>query len=75
MKELWRVIKDSFEKTRNINHERFVSFSSMQQKGEPVESFYERLKEQLENCSLWEKETSLFRHTFILNMLDYDTQK
>ena len=75
MKEIWRVIKDSFIKTRNINHERFVLFSSKQKKGESVESFYGRLKEQLENCSLGEKEISLIRDNFILNIRDYDTRK
>ena len=40
-----------------------------------MESFYGRLKEQLENCSLGEKEISLIRDNFILNIRDYDTRK
>ena len=45
-------MEDSFIKTRNISNDRFVFFSSKQQKGESVESFYGRLIEQAENCNL-----------------------
>ena len=40
-----------------------------------MESFYGRLVEQGENCSLGDEETTLIRDTFILNMIDSDTQK
>ena len=40
-----------------------------------MQKFYGRLKEQAENCSLVDDETTPIRDTFILNMLDFDTQK
>ena len=39
LKELWRVMQDSFIETRNIFYDRFVFLSSEQQKEESVESF------------------------------------
>ena len=66
---------DSFTKVRKIKYDRFVFWSSKQGKGESVESFYGHLIEQAENCSLGDEETTLIRDTFILNMLDHDTQK
>ena len=45
-KELRRVMEEFFMKTRNITYYRFVFFSSKQQKGDSVESFYGRLIEQ-----------------------------
>ena len=59
------------QKKRNMVYDRFVFFSSKQQKGEPVEIFHERLIEQAENCSLGDEEITLIRDTFILNMLDF----
>ena len=66
---------DSFTKVRNITYDRFVFWSSKQQKGRSVESFYGRLIEQAENCSIGDEETTLIRDTFILNMMDHDAQK
>ena len=43
-------------------------------KWESVESFYGRLIEQAENCSLGDEETPLIRDSFMLNMQDHDTQ-
>ena len=68
-------MEDSFTKLRNITCERFVFYSYKQQKGESVESFYGRLIEQAENCSLGSEETTLNRDAFILNMIDHETQK
>ena len=68
-------MEDSFTKVRNITYIRFVFYSCKQQKGESVESFYGRLIEQSENCSLGSDETSLIRDTFLLNMTDHETQK
>ena len=48
LKEFGRVMEDSFTKTRNNTNDRFVFFSSKQQKGESVESFHGRLIEQAE---------------------------
>ena len=73
--ELWQAMQDSFIKVRNIIYDRFVFYSCKQQKGESVESFYGRLVEQAENCSLGSEETSLIRDAFILNMIDHETQK
>ena len=42
-------------KTRNITYDRFVS-SSEKQKGKYVQSFYGRLLDQSENCSLEDKD-------------------
>ena len=50
-------------------------FSSKQQKGESVESFYRRLIEQAQNCSLGDEETTSIRDAFILNMQDPDIQR
>ena len=74
-KELWQAVEDSFTKFRNITYDRFVFYSFKQQKGESVESFYGRLIEQVENCSLGSEETTLIRDAFILNMIDHETQK
>ena len=68
-------MEDSFTKVRNIIYDRFVFYSCKEQKGESVESFYGRLVEQAENCSLGCEETSLIRDAFILNMIDHETQK
>ena len=74
-KVLWQAMEDSFTKVRNITYDRFVFYSCKQQKGESVESFYGRLTEQAENCSLGSKETTLIRDALILNMIDHETQK
>ena len=63
MEELWRLMEESFIKTTNKIYDRFVFFSSKQQKGES------------EKCILGVGETKLIRDTFFLNMLDIDTQK
>ena len=64
MKELWKVMEDSFKKkTRKNSYDRFVFFSSEQQKGESVESFYDRFIQQAEKCSLQ------------LNFLDFEIKK
>ena len=68
-------MEDSFTKVRNITYDRFVFYSCKQQKRESVESFYGRLTEQAENCSLGSEETTLFRDAFILYMIDQETQK
>ena len=74
-KDLWKAIEDSFTKVRNIAYDRFVFYSCKQQKGESADSFYGRLTEQDENCSLGSEKTSLIRDAFILNMIDHETQK
>ena len=74
-KDLWKTLDDSFTKICNITYDRFVFFSSKQQKGESVESFYGRLIEQAENCSLGDEETTLIRDAFKLNTQDHDTQR
>ena len=43
LNELWRLMEDSFIKTRNITYDCFVFFSFKQQKMESVQSFYGRL--------------------------------
>ena len=73
-RELWQAMEDSFTKVRNITYDRFV-FYSCKQKGESVESFYGRLVELAENCTLGSEETTLIRDAFILNMIDHGTQK
>ena len=60
---------------RNITYDRFVFYSCKQQKRESVESFYGRLRELAENCTLGSEETTLIRDAFILNMIDHETQK
>ena len=66
---------DAFTKVSIITYDRFVFWSSKQQKSESVDSFYGRLIEQVENYSLGDEETTLIKDTFILNMMDHDTQK
>ena len=63
-------MEDSLIKTCNNTYDKFVLFPSKQQKAESFESFYGRLIEQAENCSLGVEET-----TSTMNMLDYETQK
>ena len=72
--DLWKATDDSYIKTCNINCDRFVFFSSRQQKGESVESFYGHLIEQAENCSLGDEKITLIRDESIFNMQDHDTQ-
>ena len=74
-KDLCIAMDDSFTKIFNITYERFVFFSSKQQKSESVESFYGRSIEQAENCSLGDEETTLIRDAFVLNMQDLDSQR
>ena len=74
-KELWQAMEDSFTKVRHITYDCFVFYSCKQQKGESVESFYSRLKELAENCTLGNEETTLIRDAFILNMTVHETQK
>ena len=59
----------------HITYDRFVFYSCKQQKGESIESFYGRLIELAENCTLGSEETTLIRDAFILNMIDHETQK
>ena len=66
---------DSFTKVRNITYDRFVFWSSKQQKGQFVESFYGRLIEQAENYSLGDEENTLISDTIILNMIYHDTKR
>ena len=73
--ELRQAMEDSFTKVRNITYDRFVFYSCKQERGESVESFYGRLIEQAENCSLGSNETTLIREAFILNMIDHETHK
>ena len=61
-------------KNSNIKFDRFFVFSSKQQKCEPVESFYGKIIEQAENCSLRDAKKTVIRETFFLNVLDYETQ-
>ena len=68
-------MEDSFTKVKNITYDCFVFYTCKQQKGESVESFYGRLIEQAENCSLGSEETSLIRDAFILNTIDHEAQK
>ena len=69
-------MEEYFTKVRNITDDRFVFFSSKQQKGESVKSFFGRFIEQAGNCSLGIEETTLIRDAlFIVNMMDNETQK
>ena len=74
-KELWQSMEDSFTKVRNITYDRFVFYSCKQQTGESVESFYGRLTELAENCTLGSEETTLICNAFISIMIDHETQK
>ena len=69
-------MEDSFIKTGNITYDRYVFFSSQQQKRDSVENFYGRLVEQSVIGNLGEVETTVIRDTFILNLLNIlETQK
>ena len=68
-------MEESFTNVRNNTFDRFVFFSSKQQMGESVKSFYGRLIEQAENCSVGDAETTLIREAFIRNMMDQEIQK
>ena len=68
-------MEESFIKTRNISYYRFFFFYSKQQKGEPVESFYGRIREHAKKCSLGDEELTLIRDIFNFIMLKIDTQK
>ena len=46
MKEMWKILEDSFIKAYSSTYERFVFFFSEQQKGKSGKSFYGRLIEQ-----------------------------
>ena len=68
-------MKDSFIKAGIMTFDRFVFISFKQQKAEWLESFYGRLIEQAEKCSLVDEETTLTWDTFVFNMLDLETQQ
>ena len=74
-KDLWQAMDGSFTKIRNITYDRLNSFSFKQQQDESVESFFGRLIELAEDCSLGDEETTLIRDAIIINMQDHDTQR
>ena len=52
MKELWRVIEDSFKKTRNIIYERFAFSHPNNKEANRLRAFYGRIAKQEEKCGI-----------------------
>ena len=74
-KNLWDVLNTTFIRINNITFDRYLFPTRKQQKGEPIEIFYEHLKELSENCDLGEKRDTIIRDVFIANMQNEDIQK
>ena len=61
MKEIWKAMEDSFNKTRNTTYDRSVFFSSKQLKGDSVKSpHFEKAKK----YCLCNEGSTLIRDTF-----------
>ena len=68
----WMTLSSKLVTSHTID----LSFSlPKQQGGESVQSFYETLIEEIENCSRGNEENTLIRDTFKCNIRDKDTQK
>ena len=69
---LWDVLKKTFIRIHNITFDRYLFLKRKQQKGEPIEKFYGRLKELSGNCDLGEKGDTIIRDVFIAKRQNED---
>ena len=67
-REMVRLAKVSFEKTRNITYERYILFTRTQESGETLESFDAALTAQAATAELGGLEEELVRDLFISRM-------
>ena len=67
-REMVRLAKVSFEKTRNITYERYRLFTRTQESGETLESFHAALTAQVAKAELCGLEEELVRDLFISRM-------
>ena len=64
-----------FTNQRNITFDRYTFLTRKQLKGEPVEKFYDCLRELSLNCDLGNYEESIIRDVFIANIQDGEIQR
>ena len=74
-KALWESLDRVFTKQRNITFDRYTFLTRKQMKGEPVEKFYDCLRELSLNCDLGSHEESIIRDVFIASMQDGEIQR
>ena len=64
-----KIMESTFVRQRNITFDRYMLLTTKQLKGESIEHFFGKLKEELsENCRLRNLEDTLIRDLFIANM-------
>ena len=73
--EFWKTVETAFIRPRSITFDRHVFLITKQLRGETVEQFYGKLKELAENCDFENKEETLIRDVFIINLIDPEIQK
>ena len=74
VKHFWKAMKGSFNQWHNITYYRTVFLPNNREVNLLKVSFYGRLIERVENCSLGDEETTLRRDTFFFNKLEYNKQ-
>ena len=63
------IMESTFVRQRNITFDRYMLLTTKQLKGESIEHFFGKLREELsENCRLINQEDTLIRDLFIANM-------
>ena len=73
-RDMVRLAKVSFEKTKNITYERYRLFSRAQESGEALESFHVALTAQAATAELGGLEEELVRDLFISRMKNFALQ-
>ena len=71
-KDLWESLDQVLTQQRNITFDLYTFLTRKQLKGEPIEKFYNCLRELSLNCDLGSHEKSVIRDVFIANMQDGD---
>ena len=72
--ELVHELTLTFTRPRNRMFDRFQCFKTMQQHNESLETFYSRLREQVEHCKFEQLEEDLIKDILISNMRSSDIQ-
>ena len=67
---LCKIVKGAFIRPQNITFDCHVFLITKQHRDETVKQFNGKLKEQAENCNFENKEGTLIRDLFIINLID-----
>ena len=73
--EFWKIVEEAFICPRYKTFDRPIFLITKQLRGETVEHFYVKLKELAEKCYFKNKEETLIRDVFIINLIDPEIQK